>query len=173
MDNKKITPITRVNKFFSEEDYELQVAMGRESVEDQGNFTLILYKVDRDMTQSDELYGEAVTDGIRFYPPIELKVVPIVDKGENKTYNPEGTLRYAQDGKLTFGIYQQQLTELKTEIYYGDYIGFPINETEIRYYSVVDDGIKNFDNAHTILGYKSAFRTVTCVTVDTSEFRAM
>lgn len=173
MDNKKITPINRVNKFFSEEDYELQITMGREAIEDQGNFVLILYKIDREMTQSDDLYGEAVVDGIRFFPPVELKVVPIIEKADNKSYNPEGTLRYIQDGKLLFGIYQEQLNELKTEINYGDYIGYPINETEIRYYSVVNDGIKNFDNQHTILGYKSAFRTVMCAAVDLTEFRGI
>lgn len=173
MNNNKITPITRVNKFFSEEDYELQISMGREAVEDQGNFTLILYKIDREMTQSDDVYGEAVIDGIRFFPPIELKVVPIIEKAENKSYNPEGTMRYIQDGKLTFGMYQAQLDELKTDVNYGDYIGYPVSETELRFYSVVDDGIKNFDNQHTILGYRAAFRTIICVIVDSTEFRGI
>ena len=48
MDNKKITPITRINKFFSEEDFNLQISMGREAIEGFGNFTLILYRVDRE-----------------------------------------------------------------------------------------------------------------------------
>ena len=70
MDNKKVTPITRINQFFSGEDFELEISMGREAIEGDGNFTLILYKVDRQLTEYDDLYGEATKDGIKFFPPI-------------------------------------------------------------------------------------------------------
>ena len=173
MVNKKITPITRINKWFSEEDYNLEVELGREAIEGDGNFTLILYRVDRDMTQYDNLYTEATKDGIRFFPPIELKVIPIMAEPENKSYNSNGSARYLQDGQLTFGIYDAQLTEQKIDIVYGDYIGYPVTETDIRYFSVSNDGKKNFDNAHTIMGWKGAFRTVVCAPVDASEFRGV
>lgn len=173
MDNKKITPITRINKFFSEEDFNLEISMGREAIEGDGNFTLILYRVNREMTEHDDLYGEASKDGIRYFPPIELKVIPIMDAPENKAYNKDGGLRYMQDGQLTFGIYDAQLSEMDTEISYGDYIGYPVTETEIRYFSVVNDGVKNYDNKHTIMGYKGAFRTVVCASVDANEFRGV
>jgi hypothetical protein len=113
MVNKKITPITRINKWFSEEDYNLEVELGREAIEGDGNFTLILYRVDRDMTQYDNLYTEATKDGIRFFPPIELKVIPIMAEPENKSYNSNGSARYLQDGQLTFGIYDAQLLNRK------------------------------------------------------------
>jgi hypothetical protein len=173
MDNKKVTPITRVNKWFSEDDFNLEIEMGREAIEGDGNFTLILYRVDRQLTESDDLYGEASADGIRYFPPVELKVIPIMDEAENKAYNANGGLRYLQDGQLTFGIYDAQLKELDTEISYGDYIGYPVTETEIRYFSVVNDGVKNYDNKHTIMGYKGAFRTIICATIENSEFQGM
>ena len=172
MKDSKIIPITRINKWFSEEDYIFEQNVGREAIEGDGNFTLILYRVNRDMTQFDKLYGEAATDGIRYYPPVEIKVVIILEEAENKTYNTNGTARYLQDGKLTFGIYEAQLLELNTDISYGDYIGYPVTETEIRYFSVSNDGKKNFDNKHTIMGYKSAFKTIICAPVDASEFKA-
>jgi hypothetical protein len=78
-----------------------------------------------------------------------------------------------QDGQLTFGVYDAQLTELKTEISYGDYIGYPVTETEMRYFSVVNDGVKNYDNKHTIMGYKGAFRSIVCASIDANEFRAI
>jgi hypothetical protein len=28
------------------------------------------------------------------------------------------------------------------ELNYGDYIGYPVTETEVRYFSVVNDGLK-------------------------------
>ncbi len=173
MDNKKITPITRINKWFSEEDFNLEITMGRESLEGDGNFTIILYRVNREMTESDNVYGEASMDGIRFYPPVELKVIPIMSEPENKVYNKNGTGRYLQDGNLIFGIYDAQINELKTSISYGDYIGYPVSETEIRYFSVVNDGVKNYDNKHTIMGYKGAFRTITSAPIDNSEFRGI
>ena len=173
MKNSKITPVTRINKFFSEEDFMLEVDMGREAIEGDGNFTVILYKVDVNMTEYDKLYGEGSKDGIRFFPPVELKVVPIMAEPENKSYNSNGSARYLQDGQLTFGIYDAQLTELSTDISYGDYIGYPVTETDIRYFSVSNDGKKNYDNKHTIMGYKGAFRTVLCAAVDASEFRGV
>ena len=173
MDNKKVTPITRVNKWFSEEDFNLEIEMGREAIEGDGNFTIILYRVDRQLTESDDLYGEASADGIRYFPPVELKVIPIMDEAENKSYNSNGGLRYLQDGQFTFGVYDAQLKELDTEISYGDYIGYPVTETEIRYFSVVNDGVKNYDNKHTIMGYKGAFRTIVCSTIENSEFQGM
>jgi len=173
MQNQKIIPITRINKWFSGEDFSLEISMGREAIEGDGNFTLILYRVNRDMTDADALYGEARKDGIRFFPPVELKVVPILAEPENKSYNSNSTGRYMIDGNLTFGIYASQLTELDTEISYGDYIGYPVSENEIRYYVVTNDGIMNFDNKHTIMGYKGAFRTIQCAPTDSSEFRGV
>jgi hypothetical protein len=171
--SKSITPITRVNKWFSETDFNFEIEMGREAIEGDGNFTLILYRVDRQMSEFDSLYGEASKDGIRFFPPIELKVVPMIAEAENKTYDKNGSLRYLEDGKLKFGIYDAQLLELDTTLSYGDYIGYPVTETEIRYFSVVNDGVKNYDNKHTIMGYKGAFRTVICASVDANEFQGV
>ena len=173
MKNSKIVPITRINKFFSEEDYELEISMGREAIEGDGNFTIVLYRVDREMTESDNLYGEATKDGIRFFPPIELKVVRILSEAENRAYNSNGTARYLQDGTFTFAIYEAQLEEEEIDISYGDYVGYAVSETDIRYYSVSNDGRKNYDNKHTIMGYKGTYRTVTCVSVDASEFRGV
>lgn len=173
MANNKITPITRSNKFFSGEDFDLEISMGREAIEGDGNFTLILYRVDRVMTESDSLYNEASKDGIRFFPPVEIKVLPLLAESVNSSYNKNGSLRFIQDGQLLFGIYDAQLSELDTTISFGDYIGYPINETEIRYFSVVNDGVKNYDNKHVLMGYKASTRTILCAPVDASEFRGV
>ena len=166
-------PINRINKFFSNEDFDLDISMGREAIEGDGNFVVILYRVDRENTASDDLYGEASKDGIRFLPPVELRVIPTLEEAENKAYNSSsGGLRYLQDGVLSFGIYESQLAELDVELNYGDYIGYPVSETEVRYFSVTNDGIKNYDNKHTIMGYKGTYRTVKCAPVDEQEFRA-
>ena len=172
MSEQKRVPITRNNKFFGFEDFRLDIEMGREAIEGDGNFVVILYRVDRERTESDDLYNEATKDGIAYFPPVELRVSPTLRAPENKAYNNgAGSLRYNQDGQLTFGIYDDQLQELDVDITYGDYIGYAVTETDIRYYTVVNDGRKNYDNEHTIMGYKGAFRTVLCAPVDPNEFR--
>jgi hypothetical protein len=174
MGRPRIIPINRNQKFFSREDFDLEISFGREAIEDDGNFTVILYRVDRTLTSSDDVYGESGMDGIRFLPPIELRVVPIMAEPENKTYNSgSGSLRYLQDGQLTFGIYDAQLAEMDIELSFGDYVGYAVNESEVRYFNVVNDGRKNYDNKHTILGYKGAFRTVLCAPIDYNEFRGI
>ncbi len=171
--NKNLTPIIRINKFFSEADFELEQSMGRECIEGDGNFVIILYRVDRTTTEHDDLYGEASKDGIRYYPPIELRVVPILSEPENKAYNPNGGLRYVQDGKFTFALYIQQLEELDVDISYGDYVGYPVTESEVRYFTVVNDNALPYDNKHTIIGYKKAFKTIVCSVIDSSEFNGI
>jgi hypothetical protein len=169
--SKKKIPINRVNKFFSAEDFNLEVELGREYIEGDINMTVVLYQVNREESDTDDIYGEAEKDGIRFKIPVELSVIVLFNEPENKTYNQGvGSLRYLQDGQLKFGVYDSQLKEMDAEITYGDYIGYAVSETEMRYFSVVNDGKKNYDNAHTILGFKGAFRTILCAPVDEEEF---
>jgi len=171
---KKIIPINRLNKFFSAEDFNLEVELGREYIEGDINMSVILYRVNRETSVTDDIYGEAGKDDIRFKVPVELSVIVNFSEPENKVYNQNsGSLRYLQDGKLIFGIYSAQLTELGVDISWGDYIGYAVTETEIRYFSVVNDNTKNYDNKHTILGYKGAIRTIVCSPIDESEFRGV
>ena len=57
---EKKVPITRLGKFFGGEDYDLDISMGREWLDGDMNFTLVLYKVDKQRTKTDDVYGEAL-----------------------------------------------------------------------------------------------------------------
>ena len=170
--SKNKIPIKRVNKFFSETDYLLEIDMGREVIEGDGGFNVILYQIDRENTQSDDIYNETSGEEINFHPPVELFVMPLISGPENKTYN-KGSLRYLEDGNLTFAIYSEQLDELDVDIALGDYIGYPITESEIIYFNVTNAGEKNYDNEHTIMGYKGAFRTISCTIANEDEFNGI
>lgn len=167
--NPKI-PINRLNKWYSDDEFDLDVQMGREAIEEDNNFTVVLFRVDRDTTQYDDLYGEANEGGVRYKTPVELKVMPEIEASRNESLNPNGTLRNLEDGNLKFYIHQQQLDELQVEIKYGDYVGYAVSETNIRYFSVSNDGVKNYDPDHTIMGYKSAYRTIICTPANKDEF---
>jgi hypothetical protein len=162
-------PITRLGKFFGGEDYKLDIDMGSEWLEGDMNFTIVLYRVDRYKTKTDDVYGETVTDGIKFLPPIELKGLVKIIQPENKNL---GTSRIEQlePGNMTFSVYQRQLDELDVEISFGDYIGYYETETRVRYYSVVNDGRVVSDNKHTYGGYKPFYRTIIASPVSNNEF---
>jgi len=171
MSKSKITPINRNNKFFSQRDFELEIEMGREAIEGDGNFKVVLYRVDRELTPTDT-YGEARKDEVMYLPPVELSVMPLLNEAEYIAFNQgAGSAIDQQDGQLLFSIYQAHIVELGVELSLGDYIGYQVAEDELRYFSVVNDGKKNYDNKHTIMGYKGAFRMVTCAAVDYNEFK--
>lgn len=173
MKNDRKIPITRVNKFFSEEDFNLEVDFGREWLNGDINIKVILFQVLQGESLSDDIYGEAGRDEIRFKPPVELTVNLNNASPENKAYDSNGSLRRLEPGNLVFGVYQKELEELGAEINYGDYIGYAETEDKIQYYTVSNNGKIIADNAHTMVGYKGFYRTVTCVPVDQDEFKGI
>jgi hypothetical protein len=168
----KLVPITRIGKFFGQEDYNLDIAMGMEYVDDDLNMSVVLYRVDRKKTKKDNIYGEAPSDGIVFMPPIELKgVVQIVES----TLKQLGTSKVEQKepGNMKFSLYQKQLDDLGVEVLKGDYLGYYVTEDKVRYYSIIDDGLVNMDNKHTYGGYKPFYRTITATFTNNNEFKGM
>ena len=170
MDNK--LPITRMSKFFSNEDFELQIQMGQEYLHGDLNMKLVVYRVDRAKTDKDSVYGEVGKDEIKYFPPIEINALVKVEEPKNSSYK-NGMLRYLEPGNLIFQVYLKHLDELGVEIKYGDYIGYPESEGRIRYYTVTNDGRVTSDNKHNYFGYKPYYRTITCAPVQESEFRGI
>lgn len=170
MPKNKNIPINRSNKFFSGDDFDLEIDFGREWLEGDINIKVILFQVERQQSLVDDLYGEAPNGGIGFKPPVEISVILKMDEPQNKSYNSNGSLRYKEHGNLLLGVYQKHLDELGVDITYGDYIGYQETETKIKYYTVSNDGNINSDNKHTINGYKGFYRTITCVPASEDEF---
>jgi hypothetical protein len=171
MSRRKI-PITRLEKFFGAEDFELDIAMGREWLEGDMNFRLVLYRVDRQKTKTDDVYGETVEDGIKFHPPVEFRGYVQVEQPENQNYG-QSSMSQMEPGNLKVGVYQDTLDELGIEIEYGDYIGYYETESRVRYYSVVNDGRVVSDNKHTYGGYKPFYRSIVASPVNDNEFRGL
>ena len=165
-------PITRIGKFFGSNDYELDLSIGEEWLYGDMNFTLVLYRVDRGKTKIDDVYGEALKDGIKFLPPVEFKAYVQISAPENKNLG-NSKLNQTEPGNIKISVYQKHLDELDIDINFGDYVGYYETENRIRYYTVNNDGRVVSDNKHNYAGYKPYYRTITASAVVDNEFRGL
>jgi len=167
---QNLVPISRLGKFFGGEDLALDIGMGEEWLLGDMNFTVILYRIDRYKTKTDDVYGEVLEDGIQFMAPVELKGLVQVMAPSNKNV---GRVEIQEPGNMKFSLYQKTLDDLGVEIFQGDYFGYYESEDRVRYYVVSDDGYVKSDNKHTYGGVKPVFRTVVATFVSENEFKGI
>jgi hypothetical protein len=165
-------PINRLNKFFSEQDFNLDISMGEEWLHGDMNFTIVLYRIDKQRTNTDDVYGESLTDGIQFLSPVEFNGYVQIESPTNADYGTS-KLSQTEPGNLKVGVYQNHLDGLGIDIEYGDYLGYYETETKVRYYSVVNDGRVLSDNKHTYAGYKPFYRSIIASPVNANEFKGI
>ena len=170
MENK--LPITRMSKFFSEEDFDLHMKLGQEYLHGDLNMKLVLFRVDTTRTDNDDVYGEVGRDQISYLPPVEFNGIVRVEEAKTQSYG-SGMLRYLEPGNITVSVYVDHLDSLGVDIKVGDYIGYPDSESRVRYYNVVNDGKVNADNKRHHFGYKPSYRTIICSPVQENEFRGV
>jgi hypothetical protein len=115
---EKLVPITRLGKFFGAEDYSLDIGMGEEWLIGDMNFTIVLYRIDRRKTKTDDVYGEVLEDGIQFQAPVELKGLVQVMAPTNKNIGTS-KIEQKEPGNMKFSIYQKTLDDMGVEIFHG------------------------------------------------------
>lgn len=169
---RRKNPIKRNNKFFSKEDFDLEIEFGKEYVEEDADQTVILYEVDMEKTKVSDIYQEANKGAIRFKPPVEIPVVFTIEDAEMKSYDAKQVRgRYAKVGKLTFGVYISTLDEYGCDIKRGDYIGVQVTPEHIEYWTVTDDGkVDSYSNKRSLYGTRPYYRHISCAPVDANEF---
>lgn len=171
--NVKRVPINRNNLFYSEESFNFEGSIGKNYIEQDMNQTAILYQVDVAATNVNDVYGETQSDTVQFKTPVEFHCVYKIEQPELKAYDKTKNIgTYMKTGKLTIGVYEETLKELGVDIKKGDYIGIQISQDSMIYFSVMNDGKNNYDNAHTLFGVRPLYRTINCAPVDTTEFQA-
>ncbi len=173
MERNNRIPVTRLSRYYDEIDFDLELDMAREVIEEDANFTVVLYRIDRAHSNSDDIYGESASREIRYLAPAELKVLVNLNESKNETYSENGAVRYQDYGNLIFTVLNNQLVEKGVDISFGDIIGYSDREDNLKYFEVFNDGRINSDNKHTQFGYKSYFRTVSCVVVDPDQFNGI
>ena len=169
---EKLVPITRLGKFFGAEDYSLDIGMGEEWLIGDMNFTVVLYRIDRRKTKTDDVYGEVLEDGIQFQAPVELKGLVQVITPTSK-FLGSSKVEQKEPGNMKFSIYQKTLDDMGVEIFQGDYFGYYESEDRVRYYVVSDDGYVKSDNKHSYGGYKPFYRSIVATYVGPNEFNGI
>ena len=81
---KTKVPITRNNKFFSAEDFDLELGFATEYLEHDANQTVILYQVDLEKTKVNDIYVEAEKNAVRYKEPVEIPVIYDITDAEVK-----------------------------------------------------------------------------------------
>ena len=170
----RTSKITRNNLFYSEKDYLFDQSVGESYLKQDINQTILLFKVDRNKTVVDDLYGETSSDGVVYKDPVELNVAYTIDQVKNVSHDKkQNLLNYQQIGNLTFQVYIKTLNENNIDVDYGDYVGVQVTPSQMEYFEVTNDGRLNFDNKHTLFGYKPLYRSILCVPVDKSSFKGV
>lgn len=171
---KNIIPINRNNKFFSKEDFDFELELGMEYLQEDINQTIVLYEIDLEATNMNSVYKEASRNNIRFKIPKELVAIYEIEAPRTKSYeNKTSGGIYSINGNLKVGIFQKTLDEQQCEIKRGDYIGIAVDSDLMVYFVVTDDGKINTANANTMWGTKPIFRNVEATIVDNNEFNGM
>jgi hypothetical protein len=165
-------PVSRLGKFFGDQDFQLEIGMGQEWLIGDMNFTCVLYRVDRNKIKTDDVYGEAVEDGIKYLPPVEFNAYVAIAAPENKMIG-SSRMDQVEPGNITMSVYLKTLEDLDVDISFGDYIGYYDSENFVRYYTVVNDGRVVSDIKHTYKGFKPFYRTIIGAPVGPNEFRGL
>jgi hypothetical protein len=169
--NVRRVPINRNSLFYDAEMFALEREIGKDYIEQDMGQTVVLYQVDASKTQTDAVYGETEPSSVVYKTPVEIPCVYKIEEPELKSYDKSKQLgTYMKTGKLTIGVYQETLDELGVDIKKGDYIGIQISPIHCSYWTVVNDGKNNYDNAHTLWGTVPLYRTVFAAPIDESEF---
>lgn len=164
---KRKNPINRNNLFFSEDEFKLQTSYAMEYLSDIVNQTVVLYEVDRSNMKTDDIYYETNFSDLSFKTPVEITVKYKLDKAELKTYDTQSIKGYyLKVGQLSFSVMEAELEQNNCDIHRGDYIGLQVTPEHMEFFKVADDGRVNYDNAHTVFGYKPFFRSIVCTTVE-------
>lgn len=170
-DIKRRNPITRNSMFMGQGDFNYEMMLARNYVEQDVGQTIVLYEVDLDATQVSDIYMESSKDNIRFKNPIELPVIYELEDADMKQYDKNFSKGvYVKLGKLKFGVFESTLRENECDIKRGDYIGLQVTSEKMEFFTVIDDGRVNYSNSLSYYGREPYYRKVVCAPVDKNEF---
>lgn len=169
MERENKTPIKRVDFFYSEEDFNLDMDLASEYINNDVNFKVTLYRIDLTNTTTN-VYGETKATNIVYHEPIELNVYGLsIEPSDAKTL-AGGKIKYNDFGNLKFTISTHEFTKKDVDVKQGDIVAYNISESLTKFFEVVDDGRMVYSSQQMFNGYKSIYRDIACVHKDITQF---
>lgn len=163
------------NNFISDKDYERYISFGLEYLEKYMTQTIFLYKVDRIKSDTDNIYHDPLKSEINLQEPIEINCLVDLGITTNKSYDDKNIIRIEEYGNLTLTVLNRILSKLKTEIDYGDYILYVIQndlgEYKRIFFQVANDDKKYYNNNKTWGAFKAYYRVFVCTPVDENHLK--
>ena len=173
MSNNTITPITRNNLFYSQEDYEFEMELMEDYLEEDTNQTIVVYQVDRKSTQQNDIYKDAKREVI-FKVPVEVPCLYEIQDTQLKSYDGKSqNAVYAVHGSLKVYINLNTFKKYNFDIKRGDFIGIMVEENRMYYWEVINDGKINISNQMILGAYKSGLRVIDATPVTDDIFKGL
>lgn len=173
MPNNTTTPISRNNLFYSKEDFDMEMDILTDYMEEDTNQTVVVYQVDMVKTQQNSIYKDA-KDNIRFKMPVEIPCLYEIADTQLKSYdNKTQNGAYSLQGNLKVYVNLNTFKKYEVDIKRGDYLGVMIEEDRMYYWVVTNDGKVNTANQLVVGAYKAGFRVIEATAVTDEEFRAL
>lgn len=173
MPNNTYTPITRNNLFYSKDDFDFEMELMEGYLEEDTNQTVVVYQVDRNNTQVNDIYKESNTK-IQFFPPVEVPCLYEISDQELRSYNSKNQNGvYSLNGTLKVYINLLAFKKYDFDIKRGDYLGVMIEENRMYHWVVTNDGKVNTANQLVVGAYKTGFRVIEAAPVTDEEFEAL
>ena len=170
MSKSLLTPVVRNDKFYSEEDFQYELDLIEEFIEEDLNQSVVVYEVDRTKINTNAIYNET-KENIRFKSPKEIPCMFEVKEGQIKSHDSQTTNGvYAVSGNLELHVPVFMLEKYNCDIKRGDYIGVQIDTNRMFYFSVTNDGKINIANTNYVGSYKTAWLKIEAAPVPESEF---
>ena len=165
-------PINRNKLFYSEDDFQFEVDMLEDYMEEDTNQTIVLYEVDRVKTNINDTYKETKNNNnIRFKPPKELPCLYEIKEAQTRSFDSKSSNAvYMISGNLEIYILKKTLKKYKCDIKRGDYVGVQINDDNMNYFVVVSDGKINQSNNMLVGGYGYPWLHIECAPSTRAEF---
>jgi len=156
----------RYGLFMTKESFDLDIMYGREWLKKDNVQEINLYKVNIIETKSHSLYGQAKASDKKYFSPVRLSALIIVESNVNKNYGDEkGGIARNDTGNLIANIFIKELEEKNIDINRGDIIEYNISGQKNRYYEVenAQDVVDSSDK--TRAGFEVFYKQVISVPV--------
>lgn len=146
--------------FFREEEFSLEISMGREYYNNDTRYTILYYPVDVINSKSHKLYGETPPEQKQFLTSKELTIMPNFSGARSENMSEGGIVRQDVDS-FNFSVYIQELEDKSVKLKRGDFFSYDHGDRK-RFYEVSDINFVQ-DIGQNMVGQKPYYYSIKAV----------